>query len=188
VSKVIKTLLPADYSKVDPTVLEIARLRGSFVDTYFSEWLTDPLVTMDLPTVKEMIAPMFPREHDKHAEDTIMRIDNLLDWWTDQGWKVRDVQRTVFSEADGIAGTFDMGTEEFIFDLKCVSSLQPNYSLQLGAYSTMDPQAFPLRDVAIIHVMKDKVKLVKYKTKQCREQWKACLGWYKTLGEFGSRT
>ncbi len=52
VSQVIKALIPADYSQVDPVVLEIARLRGTFVDTYFSEWLVDPASTLQLASVK----------------------------------------------------------------------------------------------------------------------------------------
>ena len=182
-SKVKKTLLPEDYSGIDPVTLEVARLRGIFVDTYFSEWMTDPTGVLNLTDAYIIMAEQFPREREKNAEDTIHRIEMLLKWWLNMGMKAAAVQQIVYSETDGIAGTFDLATEDLILDLKCVSKLQPNYGLQLGAYSVMDPQAFPLRDVGIIHVTKDKVKLVKYKTRQCRDQWKACLGWYKTLSE-----
>lgn len=181
VSKVIKTVLPADYSKVDPTVLEIARLRGTFVDSYFSEWLVNPDGMMDLTTVEQMIAPEFPRDGEKHAKDTTNRIDMLLDWWIGKNWKVRAVQKIVYREAHGVAGQLDVDTEEMIVDVKCVAELQPNYKLQLGAYheysgDTRDP-------VGIVHVTKDKVKLVKYAANDCGNHWLSCVDWYLRLGE-----
>lgn len=179
VTKVIKTLLPADYSGIDETVLEIARLRGIFVDSYFSEWLRDPASVVDLPTVESMVASEFPREHEKHAKDTVNRIDMLLDWWIGQNYKATAVQKIVHSVKQRVAGQLDVATEEMILDVKCVSKLQPNYQLQLGAYYDYDEQVFPAREVGIIHVQKDRVKLVPFKAKICREQWRACLEWYQ---------
>ncbi len=181
VSKVIKDLMPADYSGVDPVVLEIARLRGIYVDQYFSEWLTDIDETMNLltlPEVKELIAPTFPREGEKHAEDTINRIDMLCDWWIGKGWKATGVQKTVYSDMHKVAGTMDVRTDR-VLDVKCVATLQPNYKLQLGAYSTYDGDA----PTAIIHVTKDKVRLVEYDAQQCRATWINGLVWWQSKQE-----
>ncbi len=181
VTKVIKKLLPADYAAVDPTVLEIARLRGVFVDTYFSEWLIDPAAVMDLKTVREMVEPQFPRDGEKHSEDVVTRISRLLDWWNASKMKLKAVQGIVHSVTDGVAGTFDLGIDAAILDLKCVSQLQPNYALQLGAYLEYDTG---LREqTGIIHVTKDKVKLVTYDAAKCRKQWRSAIAWFRTVEE-----
>jgi hypothetical protein len=179
VSRVIKDLVPADYSGVDPVVLEIARLRGTYVDGYFSDWLRDPNDVMTLPEVREMVIPQFPREGEKHAEDTINRIDMLIEWWIGKGWKATGVQKTVYSDIHRVAGTLDLRTDGLIADVKCVSSLQPNYALQLGAYSTYDAAS----SIAIIHVTKDKVRLVEYDNQKCQTQWLNGLVWWQTRQE-----
>jgi hypothetical protein len=183
VSRVIKTLCPADYSKVDPIVLEVARLRGQFVDTYFSEWLQDPHGVEHPGRVHRIIADQFPRDHEENAADTVCRIMALMDWWKASGLKATAVQKTVFSESEGIAGTFDLATEDTIIDLKCVSKLQPNYSLQLGAYLQMESDDWLNKGAAILHVTKEKVRLVKYDPMRCLAQWRSAVNWYSTLKE-----
>lgn len=183
VSKVIRTLLPADYSKIDPTVLEIARLRGVFIDNYFCEFLRDPESVVPLEQVEDMIAPEFPRDHAKNAAEVVERLTRLLAWWYLKGFKLKQVQEIVYSEKDGIAGTFDIATEEMILDLKCTAELNPNYELQLGSYLHMDSQQFPLREGAIIHVTKDKVRLVPFDAKRAKKRWVTCLDWYKCRQE-----
>lgn len=187
VTKVIKSVLPADYAKVDPVILECARLRGSFIDTYFCEWLSDPNGVLSPAEIAGMIEPGFaaivPAAAADLTADTVQRINRLLDWWSASKLQAISIQRTVFSERDGVAGTFDLATEDMIFDLKCVSKLQPNYGLQLGAYLTMDDQKFPIRGGAVINVTKEKVRLVTYNAKQCKDQWRSCIGWYRTMKE-----
>ncbi len=177
VSKVIRTLMPGTYDDVDPVVLEVARLRGKFVDDYFSEWLKDPSGVVPLSDIHEMIAWRFPRDGYKNSKDTANRIERLLEWWQKSGMVAKDVQRIVYSDSDGIAGTFDLGTDALIIDLKNVSSLQPGYMLQLGAYVSYCAG----RDLAILHVTKDKIKLVLYDIDKCMDAWEAAAVWYKTL-------
>jgi len=165
VSHVIKTLIASDYSGVDPAVLETARVRGAAIDAYFCEYLQSGTVTVNAG----------------ERADVLERLERLISWWDESGLKATAVQQTVYSEADGIAGTFDLATEDMIIDLKCVSKLMPNYGLQLGAYLCMDKQTFPLRDAAILHVTKEKVRLVKYNAKKCRDQWKVAIAWYSML-------
>src|SRR5262245_18955913 len=69
VSKVIHTLLPTDFSAVPPLVLECARLRGIIVDTYFSEWLTDPINVVPVENICEMVAPSFPADQSRYGND-----------------------------------------------------------------------------------------------------------------------
>ncbi len=185
VSKVISTVYPTDFSAVPPGVLETARLRGSFVDSYFSEWLRDPLSVIPLADVPMLVRSHFPGDGDKAADDTGARISRLIDWWMASGMTATAVQGIVYKEADKTAGTFDIATEDLILDLKNVSTLQPGYALQLGGYAHMDSQKFPLRDVGIIHVTKDKVKLVKYDTKKCKRQWVSAVSWFNTMQELG---
>ena len=187
VSNIIHTVLPTDYSAVDAAVLENARVRGQFIDIYFSEWLTSPDVMLSPLEFRELITPDFTRDTYKnaveHAEDTRVRLERLLAWWGSSQLKATHVQHIVHSDADGVAGTFDFGTEEKIIDLKCVSQLQPSYALQLGAYLAMDEQKFPLRDPAVLHVTKDKIKLIPYDGKKCKRQWQSAAAWYFTLQE-----
>lgn len=179
VSKVIKTVFPTDYSAVDPIVLECARLRGEFVDTYFSEYLNDPNSVVLPDDVPAIVVTMFPRDPQKHAEDCRERILRLLDWWHASGLKATHVQHTVFSDEDGVAGTFDLGTTEHIIDLKNVSQLQANYVLQLGAYINYDPETG--RRPAILHVTKEKIRLVPYQAKECHSSWNACVNWFNAM-------
>jgi hypothetical protein len=192
VSRVIHAMMPTDYSAVSPLVLENARLKGKFIDGYFSDWLESPQSMLGLDDFRAQVEPHFSGDDyatpQKHANDAMQRLDMLLGWWQKQGYQHKAVQSIVYSEADGIAGMFDIATEDKIIDLKCVSSLQPAYSLQLGAYLSYDPQKFPLRDAAILHVTKERVKLVAYDAKKCKRQWQDCVGWYKTMMELRPKT
>lgn len=164
VSAVIKRILPTDYSGVPPDVLETARIRGVAVDSYFSEYLRTGNVTIAAG----------------ERQDVLDRLTMLIPWWDKNGWQVMDVQRTVYSEADGIAGTYDFAVnEETVYDLKCVSALQPSYALQLGAYLTYG--GFEI--AGIVHVTKDRVRLVKYDAARCRRQWRAIVEAWKVCQE-----
>jgi hypothetical protein len=192
VGRVINALMPPDFSGIPPAVLENARLKGVLIDIYFSEWLESQEGMFPLEEFRLKIEPIFSRDKyasaADHANDAMQRLDMLLEWWQKQGYQHKAVQSIVYSEADGIAGMFDIATEDKIIDLKCVSSLQPAYSLQLGAYLSYDPQKFPLRDAAILHVTKERVKLVAYDAKKCKRQWQDCVGWYKTMMELRPKT
>ncbi len=180
VSKVIKTLMPDTYSGIDPVVLETARLRGVFVDQYVSDWLRDPTDIAPLDDVAAMVAPLFPRDGEKYAQDVVRRIDRVINWWQRSGLKAEDVQRMVWSDRDGVAGTFDIGTDAMILDLKNVASLSPSYQLQLGGYLSYD-KAETCRDPAVLHVTKDGIRLVEYDANACIEAWTAAITWFNTL-------
>lgn len=161
VSAVIKSVLPTDFSGVPPEVLENARLRGVFVDETFCAWLNGK-------------CPVIPKGTD---QDWVNRLQMLIEWWNknmDGEW---ETQVTLSDEANLIAGTVDLRNraEKRKLDLKVVSELQPAYSLQLGAYGWMEET----EAIGIIHVTKDRVRLVKYDLDDCCNTWVTALFWYQ---------
>jgi hypothetical protein len=168
VSRVIRTLFPTDYSMVDPEVLEHARIRGARVDAYFSEYLRSGTVTLNSDEWEEV-------------QDYLGR---LITWWDKQGFHATAIQEIVYSETEGIAGSLDIRMKGAILDVKCVSKLQPNYGLQLGAYAYYRNS---LTDLGIIHVTKKGVRLVNYDARKCVDQWYYAVKWYKTMQELGGK-
>lgn len=185
VGRVIETLMPFDDTAMAPAVLANAKQRGKFVDVYFEEFLRG-VELISLSDVPAMVEPYFIadqyRTAEQHAQDVARRIELLLEWWTAKGWKAIP-QHIFYSIDDGVAGKCDLVTEDKIIDLKCVSSLMPVYSLQLGAYCSYDTQSFPRRDPAILHVQKDKVRFVPYEANVVKRQWEAAFRWFSTARE-----
>ena len=166
VSKVIRKVLPTDYSMVGPAVLENARIRGERVDLHFMTYLSTGNVTIP------------PGERS----DVVERLGRLIDWWDKSGLTAIGTQMIVFSKLDGIAGMLDITVDTregktTVVDLKCVSALQPSYKLQLGAYLNYGGAD----ECAIIHVTKDKVRWVDYDAVKCRTSWNKCKDWYMEM-------
>ncbi len=162
VSAVIKSVMPTDYSAIPEDVLANARDRGIWIDAMLTSWLRNE---------QPVISKEFASEHP----DWVSRLQMLIEWWKKQNFTVRGTQVTVSDEVNLIAGTLDLDCD-IILDLKIVSELQPSYFLQLGAYlEMMDGTA-----AGIIHVTKDRVRLVEYHAQQCRSDWNAALSWYLT--------
>jgi len=166
VSKILYELIPGTYDGVDPDVVENAKIRGIAVDKHFSEALRTGTVT---------IAP-------GEREDVKERLGRLIQWWNHNEFELIDVQKTVFSIEDGVAGTMDLKAKRqdqiWILDLKVVYGLTPRYGLQLGGYAAYDDV---VDAVGIIHVDKRSVRLVPYSIEKCRQQWRAAVTWFKTL-------
>lgn len=188
VSRVIETLMPFDKSKIDPDVLANATMRGRFIDRYFSEFLSGaPLVST--AEFREMVEPSFVQDKYKtaaeHAADAEQRLIRLLEWWAK--WSSPSMAATpqvpLCDDENEVAVTADVRTSDLWIDLKCTSDLDAKYSLQLGSYMAMDSQKFPIRDAAILHVTKDRVRLVPYDTKLCKRRWTAGLAWFKAMKE-----
>lgn len=161
VSQVIRTVLPTDYSMVDPAVLENARIRGERIDGYFMTYLSTGNVMTEAG----------------ERSDVVERLGRLITWWDKNGWNVT-TQKIVHD--DRVAGTLDLEVnEEFIIDLKCVSELQPAYKLQLGAYLVLGGY----ERAAILHCKKDRIRLVEYDGQDCKRQWRAAANWYHVQKE-----
>lgn len=172
VSEVIRTLYPTDYSMVDPAILENARTRGVLVDRYFCEYLKTGKVEV----------PWDERDDVKE------RLKILIPWWDRSGMEICDVQQIVFSKQDGVAGTLDIAviTKEGkagVLDLKAVSSLQKSYQLQLGAYLSYSGAD----EAGIVHVTKDKCRLVNYDSDTCKRQWKAIITAFNVIQELNGK-
>ncbi len=172
VTQVIRTLYPTDYSMVDPAVLEKARIRGVLVDRYFCEYLKSGRV--DVP--------------QEEREDVKERLKILIPWWDNSGFEIYDVQQIVFSKNDGVAGTLDIAviTKQGkcgVLDLKAVSSLQKSYQLQLGAYLSYSGAD----EAGIVHVTKDKCRLVHYDAETCKRQWRAIVTAYNVIQELNGQ-
>jgi hypothetical protein len=165
VSTIIKHLLPTSYDGIKPEVLENARVRGVAVDKFFTRALLTGQVDIQ------------PGER----VDVKERLSRLLDWWDRCDFTPLDVQRIVYSEKDGVAGTMDLKVATrhgvvYILDLKCVSELQTlNYSMQLGAYASFDE----CDNVGIIHVMRSRVELVPFSKQLALEDWRTGLAWFR---------
>src|SRR5881396_3277268 len=155
VGRVIKTLLPPAYEGVVPAVLEHARIRGERVDAYFSEYLRSGTVTLNAGEWQEVLS----------------YLEKLINWWDKQNLHATEVQKIVYSESDGIAGTLDIRTSDAILDIKCVFTLQSNYGLQLGGYLYMLRNGQSTPNAGVIHVTKNGVRLVDYPAAKCAEQW-----------------
>jgi hypothetical protein len=127
-----------------------------------------------------MIEPQFPQNGQKLALDTLERIERLCTWWGRKNWKATAVHRIVSDDTYRIAGETDVETEDFIWDVKCVSELQPNYALQVGAYLSMDGKD---RKGGIIHVKKDSIETLFYDRVKIQRQWESCRNWYRAKEE-----
>ena len=163
VGSVIRELVPTDYSMVDPAVLENALNRGKFVDKYLGMYVRGETFT---------ITDARPIEYDNY-------LDRVIDWWNRVNIGVIETQRLAYSLDDGICGAMDFRVIDGVMDMKCVSSLQPSYALQLGAYAEYEcvDKAF------ILHVTKNRIQLVPYDAAKCRQQWRNGLAWLRTLKE-----
>lgn len=120
VSSVIRTVYnKKTWDGVDEAVVENARIRGSLVDDYFSEYLRTGFV--DIPEGERMdVLDRVIIAHKlfkKHFGD-IAAIPQVI----------------VFSLEDGVAGTVDIDCDDLAIDLKATYSPEPSWILQLGAY------------------------------------------------------
>lgn len=168
VTSIIKFMCPTDYSAVDPVVLENARTRGVLVDRYFCEYLRSGHLHIDAD----------------EREDVKDRLKLLIPWWDRQGFEIHEVQEIVFSKEDGVAGCLDLRigikSGSAVYDLKVVSSLQKAYGLQLGAYLTYGNAD----EAGIVHVTKDKCRLVKYDAEKCKRHWKTLIDAFNLIQEY----
>ncbi len=162
VSKVIRTVLPTDYSGIMPEVLEHARGRGERVDRYFCEYLRTGTLT---------IAP-------GEWADVVSRLSLLIRWFDKSGMTVESIQETVHSKQDGVAGTMDLRAGGVV-DVKVVSELQPSYALQLGAYAEYGQED----GAGIIHVTAKDCRFVPYDVNQCKAWWRQAVEWFRTMQE-----
>lgn len=167
VSRIIKTFMPTDFSAVDPAVLENARSRGIELDTLFCQYVEGTLRKIPAGTRRDVFDP--------DTKDGLLQ--KLMPWWDRLGIKAR-TQVTLADE--DTAGTCDLLSDEWIFDLKCVSQLQPSYELQLGGYRALHGGT---RRIAVIHIKKDmrEPKLIEFAGFDCERDFRCIRDAYRVV-------
>lgn len=167
VSEVIRVVYAAkSWNGVDPAVVEHARLRGSAVDRYISEYVQRGSIHIagESSEVCERVViaqRLFEREFSGLPAEP---------------------QRIVHNLDDGVAGTIDLWVDNrFLVDLKCTYSTEHSWVLQLGAYATYAPSV-PER-IGVIHVSPkvyaDGGRWIEYDPVACRAIWNDAVYWWK---------
>ena len=157
VSKILRRMIPPDFSKVDPAVLENARDRGATTDELFCSYIEGTLRIIRGGT----------------RADAVELFQKLRHFW-DKGTRVGRTQ--VILADDEVAGTCDIiESPDMIWDIKCSYDIDPSYSLQLGAYADLFERKFgTLPMIGILHATKryDEVRTIPLNAEQCRDDWR----------------
>lgn len=138
VSSVLRSTWPLqpDYSAAKPGVLENARDRGVVVDGLFSAYVEGWLAEIPAGT----------------REDAVQLFFKVRRWWDKR--KHKDTRAQVILADNEIAGTCDVLSDDWIYDVKATYNIEPVYPLQLAAYAELHFATFqkPAKGLAIIHV------------------------------------
>ena len=158
VSKILKRMIPPDFSKVDPAVLENARDRGATTDELFCSYIEGTLRVIKGGT----------------RADAVELFQKLRHFWDKRGCVSARTQ--VILADDEVAGTCDiLESAGVISDIKCSYDIDPSYPLQLGAYADLYERAngfLPM--IRILHATKryDEVRTIPLNAEQCRDDWR----------------
>lgn len=176
VSKIIKTVMPTDYSAVAEDVLEHAKRRGILVDALFCQYLNGEPLRYPKGTPVDYVDSNGTRK--SVMDEGRALIEKLIPFWDRLG--IKGALAQVILADDDTAGTCDVLAGDWIFDLKCVSSLQPSYALQLGGYRALHGK--PL-NLAVIHVNKTlkEPRLVEYKAAECEVDFRCIREAYRVV-------
>ena len=161
ISRVIRDTwpIPKSFEAAPPDVLEHARERGVRVDRYAAEFVKTGGVRIEAGEWQEVVD----------------RVQMFAAWWHPLISNWHDAEIQVIFHDDEIAGTADFVVSPgAIWDLKCVSALDPTYYLQLGAYAEMcrrERGGASVYSVGFIHITKDRVKFIEADMEQCIEDW-----------------
>ncbi len=168
VTRILKRMIPPDFSGADPDVLENARLRGVSVDELFSAYVEGKLGCIPAGTRRD-------------AVDLFLK---LRHWW-DKFYGQRIEMSQVILADDEIAGTCDvMLGSGHIFDVKATYNIDPSYPLQLGAYADLyNAQHGTFPGIGILHVTAryDEVKVITLDVAECVEDWRALRAAYRVI-------
>lgn len=160
VTSVLKACWPVkpNWAAADPATLENARERGILVDDLFSAYVAGRLTKIPAGT----------------REDSIELFFQLKEWYDDLGVSCGASQ--VMLSDDDIAGITDVVIDGFIWDVKTVFSLDPQYEIQVGAYADMYEHQFRdrPRGIGIVHVNKrfKKPQIFELDLKGCSSDWR----------------
>lgn len=129
VSKIIRSCWPVkkNFEDVPPEILEHARERGVRIDAYFTKYVDTGRVRIAAGEWREVV----------------VGLQAVIDWYDARVHSLREVgfiaETQVMLADDTVAGTTDLLFHPLgqIYDLKCVSALDPTYDIQIGAYADM---------------------------------------------------
>jgi hypothetical protein len=135
--------------------VERARERGQITDSLLCQWIAGGPVEIPVGSIDDA---------EVHAE-SIALFHKLANWWP-AVFRGIEVETQVILNDGEIAGMADLVPPDEVWDLKCVSELQPTYTLQIGGYCHLYEAQYgrtPKR-CGNIHVNKTmkKPKLVEY--------------------------
>lgn len=159
VSRVIKTCWPLkpDFSKAPPEKLENARDRGTVVDGLFSAYVNDELDCIPRGT----------------REDAVALFHKIRRWWDDHVH--HEYKAQVLLADDVIAGTCDVVSDDWVYDLKTTYNIEPTYPLQVAAYAQLYFATFarPVKGVGIIHLTErfPAPKIIKIDLDEALQDW-----------------
>ena len=157
VSRVIRETWPIkkSFEYADPVVLEHARERGVRIDHYAAEYVKTGKVRILAGEWREVVE----------------RVQMFAEWWRRRETKA--ATQVIFHD-DEVAGTADfLTTNGDIWDLKCVSAIDPTYFLQLGAYADLcEKQHGTAGNLAFIHLPKEGPRFIAADLQQCRDDWR----------------
>lgn len=167
VTGVLRTVIPVDYSAVDPAVLENARERGIQVDDLASRYVVGGLDRIPAGTRRDAVELFF----------------RFREWWDNH--KHGEIRSQVMLCDTDIAGTADIIDGETIYDVKATYSVDPIYELQLAAYAELHEIMYqrPVKHVAVIHLTKRKPKahIHKIDLPQASQDWQAIRAAYRVI-------
>lgn len=136
VSRIISAIMPTDFSRIPPDVLETAKLRGSQVDAAFCGLITGKIADYPLGT----------------RDDSMRLVDKLVTWFDRQGFK--SVQAQIVLGCHDHGGVLDLRLDGMVVDLKATSKVEESARLQVAAYADLACPAtsIPASPAAILHV------------------------------------
>ncbi len=155
VSSVLRSTWPIapDFSKADPAVLDNAKDRGIVVDALFSAYVNGTLTHIPAGT----------------RSDAVALFMKLRKWWDNRPERYLAKAQVILAD-DEIAGTCDIQTPELILDIKATYNVEPVYSIQLGAYASLQGDQ---PEIGILHVTErfPEPKLIVLNTGDCLHDW-----------------
>jgi hypothetical protein len=161
VNRVVGAIMPTDWSKISPEVLENARNRGQEVDALFCSYAAGTLKVIPAGTRKDAIA----------------LFEKLMKWFDRQGFK--SVQTQVLLGGEDHGGIMDLRLDGMAVDLKATSKVEQSAIMQVAAYMDLDVKS---DDAAILHVTERIVepRLVKLH-QQDADDWQSILAAWRVV-------
>lgn len=182
VTRVIKSVWPnrPTFDQAPIHVLEHARHRGERVDYWVCEYASrNGNIEVDDDT------------------DVVQSVNFFDQWWSKTQPSYLDHQRTVWSEAAGVCGRFDLllliDGRPTIVDVKRTHNEEETWPIQLGGYrdlyhhSTSGDQ-FRINDIGVLHIhprFKAGYIFRHYNVNEATECWQATVQFWKAVQVFG---